>query len=65
MPRLGVISGPNLRYHRTGHENAFTAAIRDGHTTGSPWIVLIPAIGTALIAALAIAGTRRRLAEYR
>jgi hypothetical protein len=49
----------------TINENAFTAAIRDGHTTGSPWIALIPAIGTALIAALAIAGTHRRLAEYR
>lgn len=49
----------------TINENAFTAAIRDGHTTGSPWIALIPAIGTALIAALAIAGTRPRLAEYR
>jgi hypothetical protein len=49
----------------TINENAFTAAIRDGHTTGSPWIALIPAIGTVLIAALAIAGTHRRLAEYR
>lgn len=49
----------------TINENAFTAVIRDGHTTGSPWIVLIPAIGTALIVALAIAGTHRRLAEYR
>jgi hypothetical protein len=49
----------------TINENAFTAAIRDGHTTGSPWIALIPAIGTVLIAALAIAGTRPRLAEYR
>jgi hypothetical protein len=49
----------------TINENAFTAAIRAGHTTGSPWIVLIPAMGTALIAALAIAGTHKRLAEYR
>jgi hypothetical protein len=49
----------------TINENAFTAAIRDGHSTGSPWIALIPATGTALIAALAIAGTRPRLAEYR
>src|SRR5580698_27414 len=49
----------------TINENAFTAVIRDGHTTGSPWIVLTPAIGTALIVALAIAGTHRRLAEYR
>jgi hypothetical protein len=46
-------------------EEAFTAAIRDGHTTGSPWIALIPAMGTALITALAIGGTHRRLAEYR
>jgi len=49
----------------TINENAFTAAIRDGHSTGSPWITPIPAIGTVLIAALAIAGTHRRLAEYR
>ena len=49
----------------TINENAFTAAIRDGHSTGTPWIALIPAIGTALIAALTIAGTHRRLAEYR
>ena len=49
----------------TINENAFTAAILDGQTTGSPWIALIPAMGTALIAALAIAGTRPRLAEYR
>src|SRR5580658_5577381 len=49
----------------TINENAFTAAIRDGHTTGSPWIAPIPALGTVLIAALAIAGTRPRLAEYR
>ena len=31
-----------------------------GHATGSPWIALIPAIGAALIAALAIGGTHRR-----
>jgi hypothetical protein len=49
----------------TINENAFTAAIRDGHATGSSWIPLIPAVGTALIVALAIAGTRPRLAEYR
>jgi hypothetical protein len=49
----------------TINDNAFTAVIRDGYTTGSPWIALIPATGTALIAALAIAGTRPRLAEYR
>jgi hypothetical protein len=49
----------------TINENAFTAAIRDGHTTGSPWTALIPALGTVLISALAIAGTHRRLAEYR
>ena len=49
----------------TINENAFTAAIQDGHATGSPWIALIPAVGTALIATLAIAGTHRRLAEYR
>jgi len=49
----------------TINENAFTAAIRDGHAAGSPWIALIPAMGTALIAALSISGTRPRLAEYR
>ena len=48
----------------TLNENAFTAAIHDGHAAGSPWIALIPALGTALIAALTIAGTRPRLAEY-
>ena len=37
---------------------------RDGQRTGSPWIALIPATGTALIAALSLAGTRPRLAEY-
>jgi len=47
------------------NENAFASAIRNGHTTSSPWIAVIPAIGTALIVALAIAGTRPRLAEYR
>ena len=49
----------------TINENAFTAAIQDGHSTGSPWIALIPALGTALIAALTVAGTRPRPAEYR
>jgi hypothetical protein len=49
----------------TINENAFTGAIRDGHATGSPWIALIPALGTVLIVGLAIAGTHRRLAEYR
>lgn len=34
-------------------------------TTGSPWIALIPAVGTALIVTLVIAGMRPRLAEYR
>ena len=47
------------------NENAFTAVIEDGHTTGSPWIALIPAACTAVIAGLAIAGTHKRLAEYR
>jgi hypothetical protein len=49
----------------TINENAFTSAIADGHTTGSPWIALIPALGTALIVGLTIAGARPRLAEYR
>jgi hypothetical protein len=49
----------------TINENAFTAAIQDGHTVGSPWIALIPGVGAALIIALTIAGTRPRLTEYR
>jgi hypothetical protein len=49
----------------TINENAFTAAVQDGHTTGSPWIALIPALGTVPIAGLTIAGTRPRLAGYR
>jgi hypothetical protein len=49
----------------TINENAFTTAIRDGRATGSPWIALIPAAGTTLIAALTIGGTHRRLTEYR
>jgi hypothetical protein len=49
----------------TINENAFTVAIQEGHSTGSPWIALIPAVGTALIIALTIAGTRPRLTEYR
>jgi CHASE3 domain sensor protein len=47
------------------NENAFTSAIQDGHSTGSGWTGLIPAIAVIVIAGLAIAGTRRRLAEYR
>lgn len=47
------------------NENAFAAAIGDGHSTGSPWIALIPVVGTALIVGLAIAGAHQRLAEYR
>jgi CHASE3 domain sensor protein len=47
------------------NEDAFTSAIQDGRSTGSGWTGLIPAIAVILIAGLAIAGTRRRLAEYR
>lgn len=46
------------------NENAFTAAIRDGNSTGSGWNGVIPAIVVIAIAALTVAGTRRRLAEY-
>ena len=47
------------------NENAFTGAIQDGHSTGSGWTGAVPASAVVVIAALAIAGTRQRLAEYR
>jgi len=49
----------------TINENAFAGAIQDGHSTGSGWNGAIPAIAVIVIAALAVAGTRRRIAEYR
>jgi CHASE3 domain sensor protein len=49
----------------TINENAFTTAIQAGHSTGSNWNGAIPAIAVIVIAALAVAGTRRRIAEYR
>jgi hypothetical protein len=49
----------------TINENAFTAAINEGTTTGTGWNAAIPAGAVAAIAALTIAGTWRRLTEYR
>jgi hypothetical protein len=49
----------------TINENAFTAAIADGESTGSGWNWLIPAAATAIIVGLTVVGTWRRLAEYR
>jgi hypothetical protein len=60
-PRRGGSEFRNITF--TGERAA--AAIADGHATSAPWIALIPAITTALIVALAIAGSRPRLAEYR
>jgi hypothetical protein len=48
----------------TINENAFTAAIADGHSTGSGWNGLIPAVAVLAVAALVIVGTRPRFAEY-
>jgi hypothetical protein len=47
------------------NEDAFTQAIAGGHSTGSGWNGVIPAIAVIVIAGLAVAGTRRRIAEYR
>jgi len=47
------------------NQNAFNSAIRTGQNDGSGWDGLIPAIAVVAIAGLTIAGTRRRLAEYR
>lgn len=47
------------------NENAFTAAIKDGDNTASGWTGLIPALAAAAIAALTVAGTWRRITEYR
>lgn len=49
----------------TINDNAFTAAIQNGNSTGADWTGLIPALAVAAIAALTIAGTWRRLTEYR
>jgi len=47
------------------NQRAFTAAISAGHDDAAGWDGLIPAGCAALIAALALAGVRPRLAEYR
>jgi hypothetical protein len=49
----------------TINQNAFTAALHAGQDDGSGWNGLIPGLAVAAIAASTIAGTRRRLAEYR
>jgi hypothetical protein len=47
------------------NQNAFTGAVHSGEDDGSGWNGPIPAIAVVAIAAVAIIGTRRRLAEYR
>jgi hypothetical protein len=47
------------------NQDAFNTAIHDGHSDGSGWNGPIPAIAVVAIAVIALAGTRRRLAEYR
>jgi hypothetical protein len=49
----------------TINQNAFTAALRTGQDDGTGWNGLIPGLAVVAIVALAFAGTRRRLAEYR
>jgi hypothetical protein len=47
------------------NQRAFTAAVAAGQGAGAAWDGLIPAAGALLITALAMAGARPRLAEYR
>jgi hypothetical protein len=49
----------------TINEDAFTTAIKAGDHTGTGWTRAIPAVAVAAIVALTIAGTWRRLTEYR
>jgi hypothetical protein len=49
----------------TINENAFTAAIAAGNSTGGGWTGLIPVAAAAVIIGLTVAGAWRRLAEYR
>jgi hypothetical protein len=49
----------------TINEDAFTAAIKAGDSTGGGWTGPIPAGAVAVIAGLAVLGTWRRLTEYR
>jgi hypothetical protein len=49
----------------TINQKAFTTAIQDGHSDGSGWNGPIPGIAVLGIAAAAVAGVRRRVAEYR
>jgi hypothetical protein len=49
----------------TINQDAFTAAVHDGQSAGDGWNGPIPGAAVVAIAVIAIAGTRRRLAEYR
>jgi hypothetical protein len=49
----------------TINEKAFASAINAGHNEGSGWNGLIPGLAVVVIAAAAVTGVRRRLAEYR
>jgi hypothetical protein len=47
------------------NEKAFTAATTAGTRTGSGWTRVVPAVGTAVIVGLTVAGAWRRIGEYR
>jgi len=47
------------------NENAFNAATAAGASAGSGWTGVIPAVGVVVIAGLTVAGTWRRIREYR
>jgi hypothetical protein len=49
----------------TVNQDAFATAIHDGQSDGDGWNGAIPGVAVVIIAALAIVGARRRLAEYR
>jgi hypothetical protein len=49
----------------TINEKAFASAINAGHSDGSGWNGLFPGLAVVAITAAAVAGVRRRLAEYR
>lgn len=46
-------------------ENAFAAAIKHGDDTASRWTGVVPALAVVAIAGLTVAGTWRRIREYR
>ena len=47
------------------NSSAFTGAVRDGEDGAAGWDLGFPALGLVLLAGLAVAGVRPRLAEYR